>query len=389
MKLNIYKQILGLLCFIAFLGLSAISSHAQNLYRLDFDSLTTNSGYVESFFDNDGPTSNNYCDTSSTGFSGNYNGSSGTFFAAQDIDDAGASTTTRWTMNIDDIDISTASSLAFSIDLAEDDDGSSQDWDLNDSFIVIATIDGGTPDTILRIGSVATNQEPSVIQCSEASLIGTKVTDDFTTFSGDFSGTGSLLDILMVANFQFGDEDIAFDNFMIAEDFPDPPCSMTDIVTYNWICDNNGSGSDTTDDFWTIGIEPVISNPGATNKFDVVFDGLAANPMPDTAMYATMSAFFSTAPGSAGGGNFNITARDVDDPSCMFSVVFDDVAEGGHCSDDPPPPAAANVMVHAEEGDVYVENLEYGVIIKSPDGSCFRITVADDGTLSTESVTCP
>lgn len=45
--------------------------------------------------------------------------------------------------------------------------------------------------------------------------------------------------------------------------------------------------------------------------------------------------------------------------------------------------------VTAETGDVYVKAPCYGVILTSPNGSCFRIKVADSGALITEPITCP
>lgn len=40
-------------------------------------------------------------------------------------------------------------------------------------------------------------------------------------------------------------------------------------------------------------------------------------------------------------------------------------------------------------GDVYVNNSANGVILRSPNGSCWRITVDNTGTLSTTAVSCP
>ena len=50
-------------------------------------------------------------------------------------------------------------------------------------------------------------------------------------------------------------------------------------------------------------------------------------------------------------------------------------------------PAKADIC--AEQGDVYVEDSCHGVILKSPNGSCYRIRVDDNGALLTESVDCP
>lgn len=47
------------------------------------------------------------------------------------------------------------------------------------------------------------------------------------------------------------------------------------------------------------------------------------------------------------------------------------------------------VPLHLKNGDVYIDQPGAGVILRSPDGSCFRIVVNDIGTLSAESVECP
>ena len=41
------------------------------------------------------------------------------------------------------------------------------------------------------------------------------------------------------------------------------------------------------------------------------------------------------------------------------------------------------------DGDVYVTDTSKGIILTSPGGNCYRITVADDGSLVTTSITCP
>ncbi|MEM6632609.1 MAG: hypothetical protein AAF694_23255 [Bacteroidota bacterium] len=45
--------------------------------------------------------------------------------------------------------------------------------------------------------------------------------------------------------------------------------------------------------------------------------------------------------------------------------------------------------LQVDQGDVYVNGVGQGVIMRSPDGQCWRITVGNTGTLGTSSVTCP
>ncbi len=45
--------------------------------------------------------------------------------------------------------------------------------------------------------------------------------------------------------------------------------------------------------------------------------------------------------------------------------------------------------LHISSGDVYIDNSANGVILTSPNGSCFRVTVDNAGSLSATSITCP
>ena len=45
--------------------------------------------------------------------------------------------------------------------------------------------------------------------------------------------------------------------------------------------------------------------------------------------------------------------------------------------------------LQVKDGDIFLENINNGVIMKSPNGSCWRVTVQNDGTLKTTAITCP
>jgi uncharacterized protein len=45
--------------------------------------------------------------------------------------------------------------------------------------------------------------------------------------------------------------------------------------------------------------------------------------------------------------------------------------------------------LQVKDGDIFVETIGAGVILKSPDGKCWKITVTNDGTVQAVSVTCP
>lgn len=45
--------------------------------------------------------------------------------------------------------------------------------------------------------------------------------------------------------------------------------------------------------------------------------------------------------------------------------------------------------LHISEGDVYIDDISKGVIMKSPNGGCWRMTVSDSGQPVFTSITCP
>ncbi|MBS1542058.1 MAG: hypothetical protein JST14_00355 [Bacteroidetes bacterium] len=48
-----------------------------------------------------------------------------------------------------------------------------------------------------------------------------------------------------------------------------------------------------------------------------------------------------------------------------------------------------NARLQVQNGDVYLENIGSGLILKSPSGQCWRITIDDSGNLVRTAITCP
>jgi hypothetical protein len=46
-------------------------------------------------------------------------------------------------------------------------------------------------------------------------------------------------------------------------------------------------------------------------------------------------------------------------------------------------------QVEVVDHDIYIDNSDFGIILKSPNGTCYRVTVNNDGSLSTILVDCP
>ncbi len=51
--------------------------------------------------------------------------------------------------------------------------------------------------------------------------------------------------------------------------------------------------------------------------------------------------------------------------------------------------ATPKAQVHVATGDVYIENIGSGIIMKSPNGTCWRMTVSNAGAGQFTSITCP
>ncbi len=150
------------------------------------------------------------------------------FFAAQDIDGEGASANQKLT--IDDINISGFTSLELRVYLAEDDDGSAQDWDSTDFVHFGVDIDntGSFTDVLNVESSGSGNSEPAIDTNFDGTGDGTAITDSFVQFTAIITGTGSLLDLQIDFNLDSGDEDIAIDNIEIWGE-PGSPS-----ITYTW-----------------------------------------------------------------------------------------------------------------------------------------------------------
>ncbi|MDF1695591.1 MAG: T9SS type A sorting domain-containing protein, partial [Saprospiraceae bacterium] len=196
--------------------LSLISSFCTaQIYTLDFDA--NNTGYTSGpdGFANEGESSDDYYDITSTGFAGTYIGGDGNFFAAQDIDGlTGFSATQIFEMN--GIDITNFTNLTFALDIAEDDDIG---WDASDVFLIEYRLGAGAYSPLFEIGvESGSNQTPDIRFSTNAADIGTVLTDAFTNYTGPISGTGSSLDIRITITLGSDMEDIAFDNFIINGD---------------------------------------------------------------------------------------------------------------------------------------------------------------------------
>ena len=138
----------------------------------------------------------------------------GEYFGAQNTD-GDATTFSQATMEWTNLDVSGLTNLRFSGLFAEDDasDGN-EDWDANSRVTVLARLDGGSYDPILRFSSLGGGVDVVAAEDTNFDNVGdgTILTDRFQSFEKTISGTGNLLDIrIIIDGLNEPDEDIAYD----------------------------------------------------------------------------------------------------------------------------------------------------------------------------------
>ncbi len=181
------------------------------------------------------------------------------FFAGQDLDGEGASSTL--TVTFAGIDITGFTNLSFSGLFAEDDaSNGDEDWDAADIAFVEVSIDGGAWTKVMQFAANGgTNTEPGLDTDFDGVQDGTSLTDVLTKFSAPVTGTGTSLDIRITMTLNSGDEDIAFDLLQLSGDAGSTgPVTTTALIMESFETDGNNTRytasevcTDNSGDFFT------------------------------------------------------------------------------------------------------------------------------------------
>ncbi len=194
-----------------------------NLLTEDFETDGNGTRYNLSVVDNAASNADYFRRTDGSDIRADHGNTTGFFYAGEDIDGVNQSgstggSTPAFVTYIDPITVVSGTSYTLSLDISEDDDGTAQDWDATDSFMVEISEDGGNTWTaIFAIESTGgTNTEPS--QDDDLDGVGdgvNVVTDSFSSFNAAFTPTANSILVRLSYDLDSGDEDIAIDNITI------------------------------------------------------------------------------------------------------------------------------------------------------------------------------
>lgn len=213
------KKLILLLTGIFILGMISLGWGQTLIYTEDFEDANLNySTSITEFSDGSGDyfgrTPGNIS-TRNLDYAGSQLGNA--WFAAEDIDGQGASLPVHLSLNA--VNVSAYTNLEFRVYLAEDDDGSNQDWDAGDYLHISYSFDGGAQQNLLWVEakgiSTGSNAEPSIDTDFDGLGDGQAVVDSFVQFTAAIAGTGNILALDFEFQLNSGDEDIGIDQIEI------------------------------------------------------------------------------------------------------------------------------------------------------------------------------
>ena len=166
------------------------------------------------------------------------------YFAVMDTDGAPC-VESPTSMFFSDIDITGLSNIEFCVYLAEDDDGSNEDWDISDYVHFDYDIDNsGTFEPMIWVESEpdgdAFNAVPKIDTDFDGDGDGAEITPTFTQYCFNITATGSELDIEIEFALNAGDEDIAIDEVTVTGEASAVDC------TFNYYDEDPDANPDAT-----------------------------------------------------------------------------------------------------------------------------------------------
>jgi len=245
--------------------------------------------------------------TNNTNISPSYTGATSNFFAGQDLDDGG------WTgsaspsqLTWSNIDASGVSNLTFSCDFASEGGG----IDAADSLLFEYRVDGGSWNNLIAFenkgGSNTNFWEDTDF---DGTGDGTQLTSSFSTFTKDFTISGSTVDICFTADLSSEGEEFAIDNVSLSENaVSDEPTNHVltfaaaanghDQIDLTW---NDNDGDQAADGFLI---------KASTTSFDAINDPTDTNEESDDTNLSDGSGVVNVVNGGTANESYSWTGLD-------------------------------------------------------------------------------
>jgi hypothetical protein len=296
------------LCLTALIGFASFGQ--TTLYSESFETNTNGTNYTTSEAEFSDGFNDFFLRTDGSDINASYevNGVDGTFiFAGQDLDGEGA--TLPLSVSTIAIDVTGLSNVDFAILLAEDDDGTNQDWDDADYMHILYSIDGGTEQNLLWIESEAagSNSAPRIDTDFDGTGDGAEITSTFAEYVESVALSGNTTIIFRIEmSLNSGDEDIAFDNIRVVDGF---------VSTPSIAITSPSNGAELAPGTTSVNIEFTTANLAGGESVDITVDGTTTTNVTSPFAVAT-----------ADGQTYNVTVELVngglvDSDMVSFSVL--------------------------------------------------------------------
>jgi hypothetical protein len=258
------------LCLTALIGFSSFAQ--TTLYQESFETPTNGTNYTTSEAEFTDGFGDFFLRTDGSDIATSYevNGVDGLYiFAGQDLDGEGA--TLPLSLSTIAVDVTGLSNVDFAILLAEDDDGTNQDWDDADYVNITYSLDGGADQNLIWIRSEAagSNSVPRIDTDFDGVGDGAEITSTFTEYVENIALSGnSSITFRIEMSLNSGDEDLAIDNIRVVDGFVASP-SITITSPSN--------GANIAPGTTSVDIEFSTTNLSGGESIDITVNGTTTN----------------------------------------------------------------------------------------------------------------
>ncbi|WP_204344177.1 T9SS type A sorting domain-containing protein [Psychroserpens algicola] len=363
------------LCLTALIGLTSFGQ--TTLYQESFETDTNGTNYTTSVAEFSDGAGDFFLRTDGSDIGSFYevSGTDGTFFfAGQDLDGEGA--TLPLSLSTIAIDVTGLSDVDFAILLAEDDDGTNQDWDEADYMHIFYSIDGGAEQNLLWIESEAagSNSAPRIDADFDGVGEGAEITSAFTEYVQNISLSGNSSIVFRIEmSLNSGDEDIAIDNIRVVDGF---------VATPSITITSPAGGQEFAPGTTSVDVEFTTANLAGGESVDITVNGTTTNNVTSPFSVATVD-----------GQTYDITVELVnggliDSDMVSFSVLASNTVSNiaelragtiGQAYELTGEAIISYIVTDNNRNQKYIQDATGGILIDDPSGTLATALSIGDG----------